>query len=231
MRPQETLNKSITDAMLARTQTIGSVHNNLKDNIIFVLVKQSYLLNNLGVLMKIEPQNSPELNKLSELIADISVAMLTLDSGNGLVSHPMRLLEIDDQGALWFFTDVRTGRVGHLSVANLSFSDESRGIYVSISGYGEVEKDAEHIERLWTPLARPWFPDGPQSPNLTLLKFTPNAAEYWDAPRSKMMRMFGLAISVVAGEPIGLGEHDTLTDLTKLSQDAATLNTNPSDTF
>lgn len=176
--------------------------------------------------MKIEPQNNPELSKVSKLIADIPVAMMTLDSGYGLVSHPMTPLEMDEDGALWFFTDLRTGRVGHLSIVNLSFSDELRGIYVSISGRGEVHRDVAHIKRLWTPFARPWFPEGPESPNLTLLKFLPSTAEYWDAPHSKMLRMLGLAASVMVSKPVGLRDHDILTELTKSLQNKASSYTN-----
>ena len=53
------------------------------------------------------------------------------------------------------------------------------------------------------------------SPELTLLKFVPESAEYWDAPHSKMVRMFAMAASVVAGKPIGLGEHEKLTALSR----------------
>ena len=63
--------------------------------------------------MKIELQNNLELTKLGELIADFSVSMLTLDVGNALVSHPMTPLEMDKDGAILFFTDLRTGKVGH----------------------------------------------------------------------------------------------------------------------
>ena len=31
--------------------------------------------------------------------------------------------------------------------------------------------------------------------------------EDWDAPNSKMVRMFAMAASVLAGQPIGLGDH------------------------
>ena len=168
--------------------------------------------------MKTELQNSLELTKLCELIAEMSVAMLTLDLGNGLVSHPMTPLEMDSKGAIWFFTDLRTGKVGHLQMANLSFCDQSQGKYVSISGNGEIHNDREHIRQLWTPFANPWFPDGPESSNLVLLKFVPYLAEYWDAPHSKMVRMFAMAASVVAGKPVGLGEHGTLSDISKSSQ-------------
>lgn len=164
--------------------------------------------------MKTEPQRSAELTQLCELIEDMSVAMLTsLDDQGALVSRPMSPLEMDINGTLWFFTDRRSTKAEHLRVLNLSFTDPAQSTYVSLSGRGELDTDRTHIERLWTPLAKPWFPDGPDSANLTLLKFMPETAEYWDAPDSKMVRMVAMAASMVTGKPIGMGEHDTLTAL------------------
>ena len=173
--------------------------------------------------MNIEDQNSAELTQLSHLIEDMTVGMLTsVDASGALVSRPMSPLEMTRDGAIWFFTDLKSGKIGHLQVANLSFSHESNGTYVSISGCGEVHTNRAHIEKLWTPFARPWFPEGPQSADIGLLKFIPYAAEYWDAPHSKMVRMFAIAASVVANKPIGLGEHDTLTELTPPKKNTAT---------
>ena len=164
--------------------------------------------------MNIETQNSPEMAALCKLIEPIPVAMLgKLDADGALVSRPMAVLEIDAAGAVWFFADLRSSRVEFLRVVNLSFVDAARGTYVSLSGRGEIRSDRSHVDRLWTPLAKPWFPEGPASTNLALLKFVPHTAEYWDAPNSKMVRMFAMAASVVAGKPIGMGDHATLTDL------------------
>ena len=161
--------------------------------------------------MKTEPQRSADLTQLCELIENMSVAMLTnLDDEGALVSRPMSPLEMDINGTLWFFTDRRSTKAEHLRVLNLSFTDPAQSTYVSLSGRGELDTDRTHIERLWTPLAKPWFPDGPDSPNLTLLKFMPDTAEYWDAPDSKMVRLVAMAASIVTGKPIGMGEHDTL---------------------
>lgn len=170
--------------------------------------------------MKILSQRTPELIRLGELIEDIPVAMLTTPGagagpGNGqaLVSRPMAPLEMDAEGALWFFTDRRSSKVEHLQSINLSFADPAHGRYVSIAGHGELVDDRGRIERLWTAFAKPWFPDGPDSPELVLLKVQPHTAEVWDAPHSRMVRMFAMAASVVSGKPVGLGEHETLTDL------------------
>lgn len=159
--------------------------------------------------MKIRPQPSAELQKLATLIQPMDgVAMLTSQDADGaLVSRPMAPLEMDEHGAIWFFTDRRSAKPEQLRTLNLSFSDEERSTYVSLCGYGDLELDRSHIKRLWTPLARPWFPDATDSENLTLLKFTPSAAEYWDAATTKMVHLFATAVSVVAKRPIGMGEH------------------------
>jgi len=161
--------------------------------------------------MKVQTQSSHELIKLGELLEGMSVTMLTtVDLKGDLISRPMSPLEMDRTGALWFFTDLRSAKIERLGTVNLSFTDTAKAIYVSLSGRGEIHAEHAHIAALWTPFARPWFPEGPDSANLALLKFVPDTAEYWDAPSSRMIRMFAMAASVVAGKPIGLGDHDTL---------------------
>lgn len=172
--------------------------------------------------MNIEIQSSPELVHLGKLIESMSVGMLTHVDGDGtLMSQPMTPLEMDSNGTLWFFIDLRSTKIEHLGAVNLSFTDSTRATYVSLSGRGALDGDHERIEHLWTPAARPWFPAGPESRDLALLKFVPDTAEYWDAPNSKMVRVLAMAASVVAGKPIGLGEHDTLTDLPSRTVDSA----------
>lgn len=164
--------------------------------------------------MKTSTQASADLTHVSKLIADIPIAMLTtIDADGALASRPMAALEMDAQGALWFFTDLRSSKVEHLRVASLSFTDTAHATYVSLSGRGEIDTDRARIQRLWTSFARPWFPDGPDSPNLALLKFVPNAVDYWDGPNSKMVRAFGVLASIVAGKPLAMGEHGSHTGL------------------
>lgn len=166
--------------------------------------------------MKIETQSNAELKQLGALIEDMSIAMLTSIHRDGaLVSRPMSPLEMDADGVVWFFVDATTTNEHDLAVVNLSFSDEGAGTYVSISGRGEIDLDRTRKERMWTQDAKLWFPEGPSSPDLALLKVVPNAAEYWDAPHSRMVRMFAMAAAVVTGQRVAMGDHDTLTDLSK----------------
>jgi general stress protein 26 len=171
--------------------------------------------------MKIATQTSAELTALAKLIENIPIAMLTTLDDGALASRPMTALEMDAQGALWFFTDVHSTKVDHLRAVNLSFTDRYQGAYVSLSGHGEIDTDRARIHSLWSVFAKPWFPDGPDSSNLALLKFIPDRADYWDGPSSKMVRAFGAIASAIAGKPVALGEHGSHTALSASTQAAA----------
>ncbi len=172
--------------------------------------------------MKIATQPSPELTHVAKLIEHIPIAMLTTQDADGaLASRPMTTLEMDSQGAIWFFFDVQSSKGDQLRAVNLSFTDRDHGAYVSLSGHGEIVGDRARIKALWTVIAKPWFPSGPDSDNLALLKFVPDAADYWDGPSSKMVRALGLIASVVTGRPVGLGKHGSHTALSSSSQATA----------
>jgi general stress protein 26 len=164
--------------------------------------------------MKTSPQASADLTHVAELIDHIPVAMLTTVEADGALScRPMAVLEMDEYGVLWFFTDLRSSKIDQLRAVNLSFTDRDTATYVSLSGRGEIDTDRRHIQRLWTAMAEPWFPDGPESPNLVLLRIVPDAADYWDGPNSRMVRAFGMIAYIVAGKPVAMGEHGSHTGL------------------
>jgi general stress protein 26 len=164
--------------------------------------------------MRIESQTNDDRMRLGELIEHIPVAMMTTrHEEDALISRPMSPLQMDEEGAIWLFTDTRTEKAVHLRAVNLAFSDADRAVYVSLSGSGEIHTDRQQIDRLWTLSANLWFPEGQDSHNLALLRIVPDVAEYWDANHSSMVRLLAVAASVVAGTPIGMGEHDSLTEL------------------
>ncbi len=164
--------------------------------------------------MNIQKQDNPALSHIVQLIEDIPIAMLTTVEDDGAIaSRPMAGLELDSQGVFWFFTNVHSAKVDNLRHVGLNFTDTSSGTYVALAGRGDIDADRERIARLWTPFAKPWFPDGPESPNLALLKFTPETADYWDAPNSKMVRSLGALASMVLGKPVAMGEHGFVTAL------------------
>ncbi len=164
--------------------------------------------------MKTEKQTSPARTQLCQLIQHMTVTMLTTVNDRGaLIGRPMSPLLLDSSGALWFFIDTRSNKVKQIDTMNLNFIDSTRATYVSLSGYGEIISERPYIDRLWTPFAKPWFPEGPDSKNLGLLKFIPTVAEYWDSSHCKMIRMLALIDSVVAEKPVAVAELENITEL------------------
>ena len=152
--------------------------------------------------MKPQPQSNSDLGQLARLIEGIDVAMLTRTAADGtLLSRPMAPLEMDADGALWFFTDARTESTLPQAAVNLAFCNDARAIYVSVAGRASLVHDREHIHALWTPLGRPWFPEGPHAEPLALLKVEPDVVDYWDAPHSKLLRLMAVAAAAVADLP------------------------------
>ena len=161
--------------------------------------------------MRICKQNRPDLAHLAEMIDGIDVVMLASNSRNGeLENRPMTPIEMDEGGALWFFIRRHSPVFDGTGPVNLAFVDHERSIYVSICASAAQVDDRARMRDLWTPMARPWFPQGPDSPDLSLLRVLPTTADIWDAPHNKMVRLLAIAASVVTGQPFGLGGHERL---------------------
>ena len=54
--------------------------------------------------MKIRKQSNEAMERLAARLEGQRIAMLTLVEDGALASRPLSALEMDDQGAFWFFT-------------------------------------------------------------------------------------------------------------------------------
>ncbi|WP_460911777.1 pyridoxamine 5'-phosphate oxidase family protein [Spirosoma areae] len=163
--------------------------------------------------METKPQTNKQLEKIRDMIEDIRIAMLTtVDAEGNLVSRPMALLEVDEQGTTWFFTERSSPKVDQIAAnshkVNLAFASVSDAAYVSISGTADEVDDRAKIDELWNPQAKAWFPKGKDDPNLVLLKVHTDMAEYWNSNDSKMVRFIQQATAVITGNPPQMGENE-----------------------
>ena len=141
---------------------------------------------------------------LHELIADISVAMVTTVTPDGaLRSRPMFTQDIHGEGELWFFTADDTEKTRDLAGeqgVNVSYADPVRGRYVSVTGNANVVHDSNKLQELWHSGMERYFPKGRDDPHLALIRVRIETAEFWDATTNKMMPLPGSAAEP-AGEP------------------------------
>ena len=152
-----------------------------------------------------------EVRKLRKLIKSTRIAMLkTVASDGRLRSRPMANLKGGFDGDLWFFAYADSPKVRQIRVnpeVNVAFSDQRHDAWVSVSGTAQESYDRAKAEQLWNPLLNTWFPDGLDTPGLTLIKVHANSAEYWDSPGGAVVNLLGFAKAAVTGRPPKAGEN------------------------
>jgi len=159
-----------------------------------------------------------DLEKLVEMIKEIDLCMLTtVDESDELHSRPMSLnRDVDEEGNLWFFTSSNSHKASEIERTpnvNVSFVDTDDHRYVSISGTAELVSDKQKIKELWKPALKPWFPDGPDQPDVALLKVRMTKAEYWDGPSSTIAQAVSFVSAIVTGKQFEAGENKKLDGL------------------
>jgi general stress protein 26 len=144
-----------------------------------------------------------EVAKLAELITDIQVCMFTTTNEDGhLMSRPMAVQEVEFDGDLWFFTKLSGRKIDQIRrTPRVNIALSSRSSWVSVSGEAEIVHDDEKARQLWNTRISAWFPDGPDDPELVLVKVHADGAEYWDTPGAAVVSMLSFVKARVTGKP------------------------------
>ena len=144
--------------------------------------------------MRLSEEQLQALPKIYDKIKGVKIAMLTtIDRSSGMLhSRPMATQVTETGGHLWFFTAadaVKVDEIQHEHHVNVSYAAPGSDRYVSLCGLANVVRDDASIKKLWQPTMRPWFPQGPEDPNLALVEVRIEEAEYWDHTSSKMVQL------------------------------------------
>lgn len=145
--------------------------------------------------------------KLADLIKDFRIAMFTTQDTDGkLVSRPLTVQEAEFDGDLWFLVSKRTalGTMPADSAANVALSSDSS--WVSLAGTARLVESPKKIDELWNPVVDAWFEGGKDDPDVGVLKFTADSAEYWDSPGGKIATVFRFVKAKITGDRPDGGE-------------------------
>ncbi len=149
-------------------------------------------------------------NKFVELVKGVKFAMLTTQTPEGhLRSRPMYTQDAEFDGELWFFTDGASGKVDEIHdhpQVNVAYAKPEANTFLSVTGKAEVVKDQQKIHEYWNPMLKAFFPDGPDDPDLVLLRVAVEDAEYWQGERNPAVRLANFAKTFVTKNPGDLGE-------------------------
>jgi general stress protein 26 len=143
-----------------------------------------------------------EISRLAELAKGIRIAMLTtVDEEGHFISVPMAQQEVEFDGDLWFFAE-RDSRVVRNLILNphVGVTLSSSDTWISIDGDGEVVQDPAKAHELWNSWVEAWLPQGPDDPNVVLIKVTGHGAEYWDTPGGRAASILSFAKAKITGK-------------------------------
>ncbi|HEY4540214.1 MAG TPA: pyridoxamine 5'-phosphate oxidase family protein [Faecalibacter sp.] len=116
-------------------------------------------------------------------------------------SRPMALQEVDENGNLWFLSDVTSDKNKDIEKdpeVELYFINNSKYEYVFIKGKASITQDKALIDKYWTNFANAWF-DGKDDPNVSLIKVAATDGYYYETKENKLVAMTKMLFAAATG--------------------------------
>lgn len=146
-----------------------------------------------------------------EMVKDERTCMFTsVDAEGTIISRPMAVQKVDDDGTLWFMAFADSPKIDQLAThpqVNIAFVSGTS--WVSASGTGELVDDVAKKKELWNPFAESWFQREPESPEVALIRVDVTGGEFWDSP-NKPAQLFGMVKGAVTKKRPDDGENAKL---------------------
>lgn len=144
--------------------------------------------------------------KIKEMAEDIKTCMFCTDlSSRPVPVRPMSVLEVDDHGNLWFLSSRNSNKnleIKQDEDVQLIFADNADFEYLSVYGKAVIYTDRNHLDEVWTSIAKTWFEEGKDDPNATVIKVATTDAYYWDTKSGKMITMLKYALGALVGSSV-----------------------------
>lgn len=155
------------------------------------------------------------VDKLKSLVDDIVICLFctNLKTDDGSTCRPMSAIKVCDQGNIWFFSEKNSDKNKAIATdkdVQLFFSHPGKSSYLVVNGEAEIILDKAKIEELWTPIAKIWFKEGKDDPNISIIKVKPSKAYYWDTDGNRMINFIKIVASVVTGTNLVTGNKGAL---------------------
>ena len=130
------------------------------------------------------PTRQTDLESVAKLLAKLDICMLTTRAPNGELRGPMSNNgEVEYDGDSWFFAFADSRMVAEIEAddrVELAFIDTPNGTWVNVEGHATIVRDdVERKRDLWLDDLERWFSDGPEDPNVVLIKVSARHIDAW----------------------------------------------------
>jgi general stress protein 26 len=129
-------------------------------------------------------QGREAIPQIAERLRAIDTCMLATRGDDGeLHARPMSNNgQVEWDGSSWFFAPADGRLVAEIRrdpSAVATYRAEDRFAWVALSGRAELVDDADTKRRNWLPELERWFPNGPDDPNVALIRVDATGAQWW----------------------------------------------------
>ena len=157
----------------------------------------------MGEVKNLTADNAVE--KIREIAKDANICMFVTDLANlPLTGRPMATQEVDEEGNIWFMSDRNSDKnkqIENDDQVQLFYSHTNNYEYLSVFGKAKIVNNRSKNAELWTPMAKTWFKEGKDDPNISLIKVIPEDAYYWDTKNNKMVSLIKFAMGAIGITP------------------------------
>lgn len=143
--------------------------------------------------------------KIKEIVDKADTCFLVTHGG----VRPMGVRACDDDGTIWFLSDRHSHKNAQIAAdphVELYFQASEHSGFLHLSGHATVSEDRALIDKLWTPLARTWFPQGKDDPCVSVIRVRPAVGQYWDNKHGDAIAGVKMLIGAALGKPLDDGE-------------------------
>ncbi|HZG99575.1 MAG TPA: pyridoxamine 5'-phosphate oxidase family protein [Flavisolibacter sp.] len=154
-------------------------------------------------------QQEEAIKKFKKLAQEVNICMFITNTNEEKEhTRPMATIDVDDDGTLWFYTDIRSIKVEEVSIdkqVHLTYAHPGKESYMDVWGTSSIVTDRALIKEKWSPVVKAYFPGGADDPNVALMKVRPTSVYYWESETGKMVQFLKMAVAAVTGKP-GIAE-------------------------
>jgi general stress protein 26 len=154
------------------------------------------------------------IEKISHLVEKADICLFATNLTQiPLAAVPMSTQDVDEEGTLWFLSSRTSNHNRNIEKdtrVQLFYSNKKTYEFVSIFGEATIIKDKEKAREIWTPIAKTWFHEGVDDPELTIIKVKPLDGHYWDTKSNKVVSLLKMAAGAITGKTLDDGREGTL---------------------
>ncbi|MFP5390076.1 MAG: pyridoxamine 5'-phosphate oxidase family protein [Gammaproteobacteria bacterium] len=147
------------------------------------------------------------VRKLKQIVHIAGTCFFCTSNRNGGTAdtRPMRVLQTDDEGNLWFLSADDSHKNQELEAnpsVELFFQGAPNSDYLHVRGIATVSRDKAKIHELWNFALKTWFTGGEDDPRITVIKVRPTDCYYWDTKHGNIVAGVKILIGAAIGKTL-----------------------------